>query len=135
MGLTQSDFLLTDEELRKITRYFSERAASSAQAREDAPQSVSVNFNFLLGFGRTVVAKFDGESEDRTISDEYEDQMPETADDDAQSGAAQEIGEQRLAKHGFFMSKDVQGSAETDAIAHTFANLISSMQKGKSDKG
>lgn len=134
MGLTQSDFLLTDEELRKITRYFSERAASYAQVREDAPQSVSVSFNFHVGFGRTVVAKVDGESEGQTISDEYEDQMPETAEGDVPSGADYKSGKQQLAKHGLFMSEDVQGGAETDALAHSFANLISSMQEGKSDK-
>jgi hypothetical protein len=135
MAMTHRDFLLTDEELSKITRYFSEMADSYAQAREDPPQSVSVTFEFMPGYGRTVVAKFDGELNGRTISDESEDQLPETADGEAQNGTANESDRERLAKHGFFISEDIEGSAEADALAKTFADLINSMQEGKSDKG
>lgn len=134
MGLTHHDFLLTDEELRKIVRYFNEMADSYAEAREDPPQSVSVTFEFTPSLGRSVVAKFDGELDGQTISDESEDQMPETADGEEPSSAANESGAQRLAKHGFFISEDIEGSAEADALAKTFADLINSMPEGKSDK-
>lgn len=135
MGLTNRDFLLTDEELNKITRYFSEMAESYAEAGEDPPQSASVTFAFMPGFGRTVVARFDDALDGLTISDESEDQMPETADGEKQSGTANESGRERLAKHGFFISEDVEGSAEADALANAFANLINSVHEGKSDKG
>ena len=135
MAMTHRDFLLTDEELSKITRYFSEMADSYAQAREDPPQSVSVTFEFMPGYGRTVVAKFDGELNGRTISEESEDQLPEATDGEAQNGTANESDRERLAKHGFFISEDIEGSAEADALANAFANLINSVHEGKSDKG
>jgi len=72
MALTQNDFLLTDEELNKINRYFSAMAESHAEAGEDAPQIVSVSFDFMPVFGRTVTAHFDGALNGRLISDESE---------------------------------------------------------------
>ena len=135
MALTQSDFLLTDEELKEINRYFSGMAESHAQAGEDTQQIVSVTFDFMPAFGRTVRARFDGELNGRLISDESEVGIAEIANGDAQSGAINESGEQQLAKHGFFVSDDIQGSPEADELAKTFADVIKSMQEGKSDKG
>lgn len=135
MALTQNDFLLTDEELKEINCYFSGMAESHAQAGEDAQQSVSVTFDFMPAFGRTVTARFDGEPNGQPISDEFEVQRAEATNGDAQRGAVEESHEQQLANHGFLISDDVQGSPEADELAKTFANVVKSMQDGKSDKG
>ena len=135
MALTQNHFLLTDEELKEINCYFSGMAESHAQAGEDAQQSVSVTFDFMPVLGRTVTARFDGELNGRLISDESEVGVTEIANGDAQNGAINESGEQQLAKHGFVISEDIQGSPEADELAKTFANVVKSMQDGKSDKG
>lgn len=70
MALTQNDFLLTDENVKRINLYFSAMAESHAEAGEDAPQIVSVSFDFMPVFGRTVTAYFDGATNGRLISDE-----------------------------------------------------------------
>jgi hypothetical protein len=135
MALTQNNFLLTDEELNEINRYFSAIAESHAQAGEDAQQIVSVTFDFMPAFGRTVTACFDGELNGRPISDEFKVQITEATNGDAQRRAVKESHEQQLANHGFLISDDIQGSPEADELAKTFADLIKSMQEGKSDKG
>ena len=134
MALTQRDFLLTDDELNKINFYFSASAQAHAEAGEDAPQGVSVSFEFMPAFGRTVTAHFDGALNGRPISDISEVQITETASDDAPRSTVKESGEQRLAKHGFFISDDIQGNPEADDLANTFADLIKSMQEGNSSK-
>ncbi|TSA10004.1 MAG: hypothetical protein D4R79_12465 [Comamonadaceae bacterium] len=135
MALTHSDFLLTDEELNEINRYFSAKAESHAAAGEDAPQSVGVTFEFMPAFGRTVTARFDGELNGRVISDESEVQTSDSKNGDTHSDSIAESGHERLAKHGFFISDDIKGSPEADELARTFADLIKSMQEGKTDKG
>lgn len=135
MALTQSDFLLTDEELNKINRYFSAMAESQAEVGEDAPQIVSVTFEFTTVLGRTVIANFNSALNGRPISDGSEGQLTETTVGEAQKSTVNESGEQRLAKHGFFISEDIQGSSEADELANTFADIIKSMQEGKPDKG
>lgn len=60
MGLTADDFALTDEQIDKINRHFSERSAAMAEAGEDAPWSATVEFEWVPGFGRSVMAYFDG---------------------------------------------------------------------------
>jgi len=134
MALTQRDFLLTDEELKEINRYFSSMAELHAQAGEDAQQSGSVTFDFMPAFGRTVTARFDGEPNGRLICDESEIQVNSTTNGDAQKGTVHETAEEQLAKHGFFISEDIAGSPEADELAKTFADLIKSMQEGKPDK-
>jgi hypothetical protein len=135
MALTQSDFLLTDEELNKINRYFSAMAESQSEVGEDAPQIVSVTFEFVPALGRTVIANFNSALNGQPISDGSEVQITDTADGEGQRSTVCESGEQRLAKHGFFVSEDIQGSPEADELANTFADLIKSMQEGKPDKG
>lgn len=135
MALTQNDFLLTDEELHEINHYFSAMAESHAEAGEDAQQSVSVNFDFMPAFGRTVTARFNAELNGRLISDESEVQIAKTTNGDAQRGAVEASHQQQLANHGFLISDDIQGSPEADELAKTFADLIKSTQEGKSDKG
>ena len=135
VALTQNDFLLTDEELNKINSYFSAMAQSHVAAGEDASQSVSVTFDFMSVFGRTVTAHFDGAFNGQLISDESEAQADETTNSDAHECTVNNSGEQQLAKHGFFISDDIQGSPETDDLANTFSDLIKSMQDGNSDKG
>ena len=135
MALTQSDFLLTDEELNEINCYFSAMAESQAEVGEDAPQIVSVTFEFTPVLGRTVIANFNGALNGRPISDGSEVQITDAADGEAQKSTVNESGEQRLAKHGFFVSEDIQGSPEADELANTFAELIKSMQEAKPDKG
>ena len=135
MALTQSDFLLTDEELNEINRYFSAMAESQAEVGEDAPQIVSVTFEFMPVRGRIVIANFGGALNGRRISDGSEVQKTETTNGEAQRSTVNESGEQRLAKHGFFVSEDIQDSPEADELANTFADIIKSMQEGKRDKG
>ena len=72
MALTKIDFLLSDEELNKINRYFEATAEAHAQAGEDAQQSVSVTFEFAPVIGRNISAHFDGALCGRLITNESE---------------------------------------------------------------
>ena len=110
-------------------------AESHAAAGEDAPQSVSVTFDFVHIFGRTVTAHFDGGLNGRVISDESDVQPDETTNGDAHKSTVKNSGEQQLAKYRFLISNDIQGSPETDDLANTFSDRIKSMQEGNLDKG
>lgn len=41
-----------------------------------------------------------------------------------------ESGEERLAKHGFFLNEELQGDSEGDQLAGQLADLFKSMQEG-----
>jgi hypothetical protein len=60
MAFTRSDFELSDREIAQINEYISRAAERHAQAGEDPPDSVKIEFCWIPGFGRTVTAYFDG---------------------------------------------------------------------------
>jgi hypothetical protein len=63
MALKHSDFLLTDEQLDQINRYFVESSLRYAEAGEDPGCGASVTFQWGPGIGRAVTAFFDSASQ------------------------------------------------------------------------
>jgi hypothetical protein len=45
---------------------------------------------------------------------------------------ASDSAEQRLAKYGFFVNEDIQGTSEADELANTLAGIIESVQEQQS---
>ncbi len=62
MGITESSFQLTPEQLAAINRHFSQRKEAYVRANEDLGSvSIKVEFEWVPGLGRFVTAHFDGE--------------------------------------------------------------------------
>lgn len=60
MGLTQSFFSLSDQQLEKINAYIADRAAQYGAAGEDPPQEVRIEFSWTI-YGRCIDVFFNGE--------------------------------------------------------------------------
>lgn len=65
--LANADFHLTDPQLASLGEYVRQQAKAFVAEGEDAATSVVVEFAFVVGFGRRVTVRFDGEPVGREI--------------------------------------------------------------------
>ncbi len=60
MGLNNSDFSLSDHQVKLLNEYMSCMGKASKEEGEDPPCSIRVVFEWVPPFGRFVTAYFDG---------------------------------------------------------------------------
>lgn len=76
MALKAEDFLLSEEQINAINAHFAKKAKAYADAGEDPPCGVKVEFEWVPALGRFITAKFDGEAVGCDIEDPTEGPLP-----------------------------------------------------------
>lgn len=69
MSLDNTDFILTPEQLQRLNQYIARLAASQQLAGEPSPSSLTVQFEWIAGLGRRVIARLDGHVDGCEIED------------------------------------------------------------------